>query len=172
MQGANATRARDSALLHIKIEWKSSVAPWLRYLLRNIVLANEDPSTPEALDATERVLVLIPSLLEMKGRDNTEHTLAFKRATPYLYHVLMQVWFKLLETHHPTWGYWSVIVSHFAPDNLLHRIDLAPYNERPYIHNEITGPIIARHLHTPAMQIDKMPPHELTLVENFVGFLP
>ncbi|KAL0056755.1 hypothetical protein AAF712_016637, partial [Marasmius tenuissimus] len=129
--------------------------------------------TPEALDATERALIFIPSMLTLEGLDNKDHIPVLKKSTPYLHPLFMQVWFKVLDTHHPSWGYWSVIVSDFAPNNLAQQMELAPmYKEGPYIGDEITGPVVARHLRALALKIDRIPLKELILVEEFVKFVP
>ncbi|KAJ8096200.1 hypothetical protein PM082_000108 [Marasmius tenuissimus] len=112
-------------------------------------------------------------MLTLEGLDNKDHIPVLKKSTPYLHPLFMQVWFKVLDTHHPSWGYWSVIVSDFAPNNLAQQMELAPmYKEGPYIGDEITGPVVARHLRALALKIDRIPLKELILVEEFVKFVP
>ncbi|KAL0069930.1 hypothetical protein AAF712_002825 [Marasmius tenuissimus] len=157
---------------HLKKEWASSnMALWIDFLLHHFVLADDsEPSTPEALDALEHMLTLIPCMLSFPSEDPVRKAdiAAIQKLSPTLHPVFVHTWCKVLEKQHHTWGDWSLLLQDFAEHDLTIRIlDSSPLR-RLYPPDEVTGYAILRHLHFLAPRIHKVEPRELRHARFFV----
>ncbi|KAJ8078336.1 hypothetical protein PM082_000543 [Marasmius tenuissimus] len=157
---------------HLKKEWASSnMALWIDFLLHHFVLADDsEPSTPEALDALEHMLTLIPCMLSFPSKDPVRKAdiAAIQKLSPTLHPVFVHTWCKVLEKQHHTWGDWSLLLRDFAEHDLTIRIlDSSPLR-RLYPPDEVTGYAILRHLHFLAPRIHKVEPRELRHARFFV----
>ncbi|KAL0566896.1 hypothetical protein V5O48_015101 [Marasmius crinis-equi] len=100
------------------------VVPWFVSLLKDFILCDEKPRTPQGVDCRERTLWIVPFFFwrpwqSLKivldiGSDESHRLFADLRS------LVAQVWFKLLESSHHTAGSWSRFISAFAFDHKSH----------------------------------------------------
>ncbi|KAL0567333.1 hypothetical protein V5O48_014661, partial [Marasmius crinis-equi] len=88
------------------------IGPWLRCLLKSIVLSGNEPSTPEGRIIRERCLLVIPTLLAIPYSTVARQTTTpLRAAAPYLHDLFLLVSVKLFDTTgepHRTWGRWCL----------------------------------------------------------------
>ncbi|KAL0069918.1 hypothetical protein AAF712_002813 [Marasmius tenuissimus] len=175
MTGYNGARATQTAAFHIKREWKSTVGPWVIFLLRDMYLAGVVSSVPDGFDVTEHMLTFVPLMLSFSGsreeNDLDTDVAVINRASPELHPLIVQVWCKVLDMQHQAWGDWSMLVANLAPADLA-EFRVPPYSESPYTDNDSIGPVLTRHIHVLASRIHEMSFEELRSVKSFLGCIP
>ncbi|KAL0069932.1 hypothetical protein AAF712_002827 [Marasmius tenuissimus] len=170
MRGLNGRNASESVVFTIKEEWKSVIGPWIMFLLNVVVSAGDGPSTPQAVEVVNQTLTLIPSMMSFPQGSNTAS--AITQTSPHLFSLLVQVWCKVIDENHPTWGTWSSLLFDYAPPDRLKRRVPTHIETPPDDKDEIVGRLIVRHLQRESLRITTMSLEELNSFKTFVGCLP
>ncbi|KAK1225458.1 hypothetical protein PQX77_011607 [Marasmius sp. AFHP31] len=175
-RGLEGDSASQLASFYLRREWESAnIALWIQFLLRKFVLADDYPSSPEALDALEHTLTLIPPMLTcpkegIEGIDSSNFYAGLTKLSPTLHPIFVHVWCKVLERQHHTWAKWSALLKYFAETDLTIRLSDSPMKRMyPSDSNPAAmGYGFFRHLHCLIPNIDKMTISELLDVRSLV----
>ncbi|KAJ8089881.1 hypothetical protein PM082_018459 [Marasmius tenuissimus] len=112
---AEPSRTR-SALYLVKSNW-SLIEPWTTFLLEQVVLTDEIPTTTEGNELLEYCITLLPTLINYPDLcrrpdiDTFDEMGALIDADPSLRGRIIRVWLKILysDDPHPSWRRWSVL---------------------------------------------------------------
>ncbi|KAJ8091104.1 hypothetical protein PM082_022809 [Marasmius tenuissimus] len=161
----------NGALSHISSR-RNGIAifvSWVLFLLTNVVLAEELPTTIDGVKARARSFAYIPYLI---GFPNDQSILlSMMRSYPSLQPLLMQGWCKSIDETDPTWGFWSMLVANlFYGSTALSSFRPNPQglSGGPYTEGEDLGLMFTRHLHHEARRVRFMPVDELRHLKMYV----
>ncbi|KAL0574018.1 hypothetical protein V5O48_007940 [Marasmius crinis-equi] len=157
----------------IQRNWSGYLSRWVKFLLEKFVLVEPQygPNTPEGVDVVEHLLIGVPIFLSFPDDKAADCTIAVVGSSPYLLHLVTQVWCKVIDTSHHTWGTWSVLMetvvagSHpdFTPPQIRD-----PATPRLYrAADEEVGRMLCRHIMHEARRLPTMDLHELGQFKMF-----
>ncbi|KAL0576247.1 hypothetical protein V5O48_005729 [Marasmius crinis-equi] len=155
---------------HITQNWPT-VSPWLNAFLE-LVLGKT--GTPLGRDEAE----LVGRILEVTGRclcfgEFRSYYLLLKDTSPHLQPLVTQVFFRVIDINHPTWGLWSTVLMLIAyPEIPFDPAQPTPHGtlrkEGPYKETDELGQILVRHVDMMTRQIPSMDDHEIYQTRLFL----
>ncbi|KAL0572274.1 hypothetical protein V5O48_009676, partial [Marasmius crinis-equi] len=169
MQGRHGQRASTTAASHVGKCWKSTIWPWLRFLLEAVVLSSAEASTRDLFEAFERILLIVPRLLSFNDQATRRSSLsAAKQATPDLLPLTAQVWCKIVDESHSTWGTWSALALDISFAEPIQSLKASAYKGQLYEVNASLGLCLIRHIHFLTARVPEMPTEQLTQLKLFM----
>ncbi|KAL0068186.1 hypothetical protein AAF712_004846 [Marasmius tenuissimus] len=94
----------------VRRHWSTFFSRWIKFLLEKFILVEpqNSPNTPQGVDAVEHILTGVPIFLSFPEDGAADEIIAVVSASPYLLHLVSQVWCKTIDTSHHTWGTWTI----------------------------------------------------------------
>ncbi|KAL0567029.1 hypothetical protein V5O48_014966 [Marasmius crinis-equi] len=140
----NGPSEASSTIIQIRNHWGSSLNPWLQFVIRDLVLCEDGPSTPEGIDILELTHSVIPAFL-LSIYSETPHIL--KTLQP----LITQAWFRVLDNHHCSWVTWTRLTAGLA--QMQERVVLL---SEPYPEEQPLRLVFVTFLHQSAHQVKTM----------------
>ncbi|KAK1223286.1 hypothetical protein PQX77_013824 [Marasmius sp. AFHP31] len=162
MRGFHGEREANVAAEDVKANWVSTISPWTKLVLEDIVLNKEGPTTPEGIELLDNFLLAIPAFLILPGKDHgRNHAIVIKRQSPYLQPLLTQAWLRVIDTGHRTWGIWSSALVGLSACVLGDAKKPKTIGDGPYKEDVELGLMLIRHLNNISARIPTMTSAEL-----------
>ncbi|KAJ8074109.1 hypothetical protein PM082_012401 [Marasmius tenuissimus] len=153
-----------SLVQQIQVHWRL-LSLWIKHLVEVLILSEDEPLSPQGVAACEHVLILLPSFLEFPPSISGDGLAFLLRQSPFLPQLIVQVWFRVLEIHHWTYGMWSYCLQQLAAS------DFTSWFTPISIHDHATqkqGLAFIRHIDH---QLQRLPTMSLFHFREFVGFV-
>ncbi|KAL0566371.1 hypothetical protein V5O48_015644 [Marasmius crinis-equi] len=146
----------SSAMTQIRAHWGSSLDPWLQFVIRDLVLCEDGPSTPKGVDILELTHSVVPAFL-LGIFSETPHIL--KTLQP----LITQAWFRVIDNHHRSWGLWSRLSGGLG--EMQQRVILL---SEPYSEDKFLGLVFVTFLSKSAHQVKTMDIEQLYDLRSFM----
>ncbi|KAK1220412.1 hypothetical protein PQX77_016822, partial [Marasmius sp. AFHP31] len=85
----------------VRARWSNIVEPWISWILQKVLLASEEPISPEGVAIFDGALNHIPEILSYPSPE-CENLLKSLQKT------VVQVWLKTITIGHASWGEWTM----------------------------------------------------------------
>ncbi|KAL0057640.1 hypothetical protein AAF712_015711 [Marasmius tenuissimus] len=161
LYGPKGPREVSFAMSQVRTNWDSSLSPWLQFLIRELILWEEGPSTPEGVEILEQSLAAIPIfLLEVVLRDDN--------ILKPLQSLVIRAWIKTIRDGHSSWGLWSHLSGYLTESTKRDSVE----SRGDYCENDQTttglGLVFVSHLNRTAQQVEKMELESLDDLRCFI----
>ncbi|KAL0563245.1 hypothetical protein V5O48_018829 [Marasmius crinis-equi] len=159
---------RATTSSYIRTHWARVLAKWVDFMLRNVILSHEWPSTPVGMNCFECSVTSIAALLDFPDGDAR----SIKHASPNLQRLMTQAWYLLLNIGHANWGPWSLALINLAQSDP--EVPPPPIDPTlPVLYHEDVqlGKIIIKHLNSRIQEIRTMADNELGDLKVFMMLL-
>ncbi|KAK1228782.1 hypothetical protein PQX77_008163, partial [Marasmius sp. AFHP31] len=153
-----------SLVQHIRVHWRL-LSLWIKHLIEALILSEDGPRSPEGVAAVEHALILLPSFLKLLPPISSDGFASLLRQSPFLPQLIVQVWFKVLEIHHWTYGMWSDCLRRLAESDFTSWF--TPISIRDHA-TQKQGLAFMLHIDH---QLKHLPNMSLFHFREFVGFL-
>ncbi|KAL0057952.1 hypothetical protein AAF712_015392 [Marasmius tenuissimus] len=161
LYGSKGPREVSFAMSQVRTHWDSSLSPWLQFLIRELVLWEDGPSTPEGVEILEQSLAAIPIfLLEVISKDDN--------ILKPLQSLVIRAWIKTIHDDHSSWGLWSHLSGYLTEST---KRDIVGFLGEPYCEDDRTtrlGLLFVDHLNRTAQQVAKMELESLDDLRCFI----
>ncbi|KAF9261802.1 hypothetical protein L218DRAFT_961037 [Marasmius fiardii PR-910] len=135
----------------LKDNWKDLFGPWVIYILDQLILSGDEPYTPTGVDLYDRALWSVCYFLS----SFLGHEHDFRKCgqmSPRLFPLLSQVWFKVIDENHFTWGRWSKLLLGFIQGSVAMKSDFRK-DWDVFAKSGPLGSVFIRHIHREALHM-------------------
>ncbi|KAK1234288.1 hypothetical protein PQX77_002504 [Marasmius sp. AFHP31] len=161
LYGSKGPREVSFVMSQVRTHWDSSLEPWLRFLIRELVLCEDGPSTPKGVEILKQSLAAIPIFLfEVVLRDDD--------ILKPLQSLVIRAWIKTIYDDHSSWGLWSHLSGYLTEST---KCVIVRSRGEPYCENNRTarlGHLFINHLNRTAQQVAKMELENLDDLRCFI----
>ncbi|KAK1220469.1 hypothetical protein PQX77_016762 [Marasmius sp. AFHP31] len=99
---------RDLNALEARAGWSSAIEPWVIFLIQQVLLASEEPTTPEGMATFEEAMTHIPKIIATCQSSQLQPLVRpFQK-------LLAQGWLEAVDKQRPSWRVWSIAVGTFV----------------------------------------------------------
>ncbi|KAK1218350.1 hypothetical protein PQX77_018966 [Marasmius sp. AFHP31] len=154
--------------IHVRSNWSAVLARWIDYFIEHVILTQES-LTPEGMDTVEYSIICILGLLQLP-----EESMDFVRhESPHLQKLLAQVFFRLIDQSHDSWGPWAHLLMRINPSQecSFHYSKHPRATRAVYQDEQQLGSVLIQHLHQQALRIPKMGVQGLEYLGSYINIL-
>ncbi|KAL0070353.1 hypothetical protein AAF712_002541 [Marasmius tenuissimus] len=151
----------------VRARWSNVVEPWISCILQKVLLASEEPISPEGVAIFDGALTHIPEILSYPS-------LECENLLKPLQKTLVQIWMKAITIGHASWGGWSTVAG-TATTGII-KSPLAPPVPLPTTSPQTAedirlGSTLIQHFNTVARRLPEMDGRELNQVLFYLALM-
>ncbi|KAL0575922.1 hypothetical protein V5O48_006052 [Marasmius crinis-equi] len=154
--------------IQIRANWAPVLERWVLFFLKSVILASEEPITPEGVDFVDNAFAYIPELVSFPDLDyrSIRHS--------QIEHLIVQAWLKVIEKDHGPWGPWSLAAASVTATH-SDTLDRGFPNTTPpvsyHVNNAQLGLILIRKLNTLILRLPQMGAVDINHFRTYLSFI-